>query len=132
MNKRVFKIILAVVILCTAVPIVAYLATSAYLGYRLYSAVDSSFQSKGRDYKEYVDFIGRIHYQTLDYSGGLEQEWETNRHSFPLVIHNFNTAKAYYRYTFLGSFSGGEDIPVTISLKRRDGGWYVTDVTEPY
>ena len=27
---------------------------------------------------------------------------------------------------------GGEDIPVTISLKRRDGGWYVTDVTEPY
>ena len=49
-----------------------------------------------------------------------------------LTPYNFKNAKAEYQYTIEGNSIGGKDIPVTVYLEKRDGKWYITDVSEPY
>lgn len=130
-SNRLKKTLIAVMI-AVAIPLTAYLSTSIYLGCRVYSLVESSFLSKGRDYESCAGQIGRINYQCLDYSCGNDEKWEVNYHSFPIVLHNFRTAKAKYQYTIKGDSIGGKDIPVTVHLERRNGKWYITGVSEPY
>lgn len=128
MVKRFCFIILGI---CMAAMMI-YVSTSFYMSIRIYHLVESSVVSQGKDYGYYSDFVGRINYQCLDYSDGHSEKWEKNCHSFPIVIHNFVSAKAYYNYTIIGDSIGGENIPVTVSLERRNGRWYVTGVSEPF
>lgn len=134
MKKRPSKwvLVISAIAVCLGIAAEIYVGTSIYIGYRLYDTVESSFQSKGRDYEEYTDFIARIRYQNLDYSQGFHDDWKINYHTFPVVMHNFKTAKAKYIYTIDGNFYGSHRIPVTVTLERRDGSWYVTEVHEPY
>lgn len=131
-DKSVYTHALIKAAVCIVLPLLIYLFTSLYVGFKVYRIVDSSFQSKGRDYGKYTESIGRINYQRLDYSGGNDENWRVNYHSFPLVLHNFKTAKAEYKYTIEGHSIGGKDIPVTVYLEMRNGKWYITGVSEPY
>lgn len=127
---KVKNVIISLAVLL-AIPAAIYAGTSIYIGTQVYDMVQSSFDSKGMDYQEYTGHIGRISYQRLDYSQGRNGKWRVNYHTFPIVKHDFNQATAYYTYTIEGDMYGGVDIPVTLSIERRDGEWYITDVSEP-
>ena len=131
-DKSVYTYALVKAAVVIVIPLLVYFGMSLYLSFRVYNLVESAFQSKGRDYETYEDCIGRINYEQLDYSRGNDENWRVNRHSFPIVWHNFKTAKAEYQYTIEGNSIGGKDIPVTVYLEKRDGKWYITRVDEPY
>lgn len=126
------KIIFIILLACIVIPILIYVGTSVYIGAQVYNFVESSFESKGKDYESFTETIGRINYQRLDYSDGNDENWYKNYHTFPIVIHDFRKAEAHYIYTIEGESIGGYRIPVTISLELKNGKWYVTGVEEPY
>ncbi len=120
------------VVICLAITTAIYVGVSVYIGSQIYNLVESSFESKGKDYEKFTEIIGRINYQCLDYSDGRDENWYKNYHTFPIVIHDFRKAEAHYIYTIEGESIGGYRIPVTISLELKNGKWYVTGVGEPY
>lgn len=114
-----------------AILITIYVGTSVYIGAQIYRLVDSSFQSKGKDYEQYTELIARINYQYLDYSNGCDQNWKKNYHSFPLVIHDFKTARASYVYTIEGTNFGAEKSSIYVWLEFQNGKWRITSVGWP-
>ena len=64
------KIIFIILLACIVIPLLIYVGTSVYIGAQVYNLVESSFESKGKDYESFTETIGRINYQRLDYSDG--------------------------------------------------------------
>ena len=113
-DKSVYIHALIKAIVCIVIPLILYLCFSVFLGFKVYNAVESSF---------------RTNYQRLDYSNGKDEPWKVNSHSFPIVFHNFKTARAEYHYSIEGNTIGQVDVPVTVLLELRDGKWYITDIS---
>lgn len=116
-----------------------YVFISLRIGFKVDNLVRTCYDTHGKYSDSMIDTISEHNYDMLNYRDcGPEfnaEIIENNIRTFPIAIHTFNKAYAYYVFSYDSTIkktgegiAGCADIPVRITLEFKNWKWVVTDV----